>query len=227
MEFVYDTEQEEIQKSKKILSPKEFLLSHPRGVYTLGTYSEPSDFNHHLDRLIKAVHDFYNDHIDRHKLWKLIKFTASVVQQKFRFTLLIFKNFSFVLCLYADEPIKNNYYRSLWVYGQPRENPHIKETGWIRKRRYITDKMPKNFQEAILSLDGYFYEGTTCNICFVFESGIKTPHGNLVLPGLYLKKVENLCKNLKIPFQQDMISFADLKNCIGIFITSMFLIFKL
>jgi branched-subunit amino acid aminotransferase/4-amino-4-deoxychorismate lyase len=223
MEFIYNIDQDQIEKIEKKLSPKEFLLSYPRGVYTLGIFTVLSDFNDHLERLCKAVSDFYNTSIDIQKLWKLIKFSVSVVQSKFRFTILIFKaGSSFVICLYADEPIRNNSSRSLWIYGQPRENPHIKETGWITKRQYIVDKMPANFQEAILSHDGYFYEGLTSNICFVFDSGIKTPKRSLVLPGLYLKKVENLCRDLKIPFEEDMISFDDVKNCIGIFTTSIF-----
>lgn len=227
MEFIYKTDQDQIKTSDKRCTPKEFLLSHPRGVYTLGVLSELRDFDDHLDRLCHGVLNLFNENLDIHKLWKLVKFTDSEIQSKFRFTLLIYMvDSTFVFCLYADEPIRNKCTKALWVYGDPRDNPQIKESGWIRKRQYILDKMPNMFQEAILSRNNCFYEGLTSNICFVFDSGIKTIDRSLVLPGLYLKKVENVCKALKIPFEEGMVTFDDLKDCIGIFITSIHSLLK-
>lgn len=221
MEFIYRIDQDQITTREILYSPKEFLLSHPRGIYTLGILNELKDFNDHFERLSSGTLEFFNEILDSDKLWKVVQFTTSVIKSKFRFTLLIYMIDSrFIFCLYADKPIKNDSAKALWVYGNPRENPQIKETGWIRKRQYIVDKMPADFQEAILSHNDCFYEGLTSNICFVFESGIKTPNRSLVLPGLYLKKVENICKSFKIPFEEGIITFDDLKDCIGVFITS-------
>ena len=226
MEILFSSSSIQFTTLEKQCSPKEFLLMHPRGVYTLGI-SNMNDFHDHAKRLTRSVLDFYSLRITDDDVWKLYNFAVSIMPEKFRFTILLYLMDGKVqYCMYADMPqVQKNSYKSLWIYGAPRENPLVKETGWMRKRQYIIDKMPMEFQEAILHQDQYFYEGLTSNICFVFDSGLKTPNRSLVLPGLFLEKVERLCKTLSIPFEEGMVSFDDVRDCIGVFITSILLQF--
>ena len=222
MEIIF--EDDEFRVSEHAFTPKTFLQSHPRGVYTLGILRHLNDFVDHSNRLITSVSSFYNLKIDCDHLKMVIIFALSLIRPKFRFTFLVYlKDCALVCCLFIDQPPEKDFlFKSLWVAGSPRENPQIKDTAWISKRQDIIDRMPNGFHEAILhDQNGYFYEGLTSNICFVFASGIQTPKRDLVLPGLFLDKVEMKCKSLNIPFKEDMIKYEQTRECIGVFTTNM------
>ena len=72
---------------------------------------------------------------------------------------------------------------------------------------------------VMLDVDGFVAETNACNIFFVKNGKVRTPHGDACLPGITRYKVLEISRALGLPTEEARISIAEMYGADEIFIT--------
>lgn len=120
---------------------------------------------------------------------------------------------------YPSEDMYKSGIKTILYHGE-RTNPNAKVVdGDFRKK--VTDEITKaNAFEAILvNSQGFITEGSKSNIFMIKEGKLYTSPLEDVLPGVTRGKIISLAKSLGIDFEENKISFKDVKELDSMFIS--------
>eukprot|EP01134_Creolimax_fragrantissima_P004350 CFRG4350T1 len=102
-----------------------------------------------------------------------------------------------------------------------RHNPNAKNSDWIRERKALTDKTPKDINEILLlSQEGYISEGMSSNFFCIHNGELVTADGADVLAGTVRDFVLKVCKHINIPIRFTCPNINEAHDWTGAFITS-------
>jgi branched-subunit amino acid aminotransferase/4-amino-4-deoxychorismate lyase len=95
--------------------------------------------------------------------------------------------------------------------------PHVKHRSrlhwWVADRRLRSEGHPAGTLALLRdSTDGNIAETAIGNVLYVKDGSIRTPHRKYVLDGISLRVVQELCRDLAIPFLEDDVLLEHLRS---------------
>eukprot|EP00123_Amoebidium_parasiticum_P012083 comp21100_c0_seq1/m.28494 comp21100_c0_seq1/g.28494 ORF comp21100_c0_seq1/g.28494 comp21100_c0_seq1/m.28494 type:complete len:385 (-) comp21100_c0_seq1:447-1601(-) len=107
------------------------------------------------------------------------------------------------------------------VHGSPRENPHAKDSQWVRDRQALDQNKPSDVNEILLVDDqGSIAEGMSSNFFAVTLDGVVETADEGILKGTVRDVTLQVCRDLGIPVRLCNPQLQDINQWQGAFITS-------
>jgi branched-subunit amino acid aminotransferase/4-amino-4-deoxychorismate lyase len=109
------------------------------------------------------------------------------------------------------------------IFGNPRNNPNVKDSRWMTERKYIEHvKLPHQAEMILVDALGNLYEGLTSNLFLVTKDSIICPPLDKILVGTVLLAILDICAKAGITVEMRHPNISEALLWQGAFITSIF-----